>query len=418
MLTTEEWMDVRSLLHQGLTQREVARRLGISRNTVARLAGQPAPQPYRRKALPSKLDPFKPYLVQRYVEHELSSPRLLEEIRPMGYAGSVDVLRRFLKTLRTQGQAQAKATVRFETPPGHQAQVDWAYCGSFPDAQGVLQKTYAFVMVLAFSRMLYVEFTTAMDLLTLLACHQQAFAFFGGWPREVLYDNMAQVKGPHSADWNPLFLDFAHHYGFTPRTCRVRRPRTKGKVERAIRYVKQSFLAGRSFADLEALNASVRHWLEHTANTRVHATTEQRPVELLSQEQLTALAAQPAYRLAGKRTRKVSAEGFVHLEGSRYSVMPEHVGQEVLIEVGEQRVVIRSGELVIAEHPRARKGNSCVADPTHVAAFWKLCWSGGEEKGSGPLPAAQPAWSLDLHPVVMETPLATYAALAERAEAA
>lgn len=230
---------------------------------------------------------------------------------------------------------------------------------------------------------------------------------------------MAQVKRPHSADWNPLFLDFAHHYGFTPRTCRVRRPRTKGKVERAIGYVKQSFLAGRSFADLRELNAHARHWLEHTANTRVHASTEQRPVDLLPQEPLTALAAIPAYRLAGKSTRKVSAEGYVHLEGSRYSVMPEHVGQEVLIEVGAQRVVIRSGELVIAEHSRARKGNSCVADPTHVAAFWKLCWPEREpEPEPGSLPAAKPGWSLDLQPAVVETPLSTYAALVELAEAA
>src|SRR5205814_3487207 len=129
-----------------------------------------------------------------YVEYQLSSTRLLEEIRPMGYVGSVDVLRRFLKALRAEGRAQAKATVRFETPPGHQAQVDWAYCGSFPDSRGEPVKIYAFVMVLGFSRMLYVEFTTAMDLSTLLACHQQAFEFFGGWPRELLYDNMAQVK--------------------------------------------------------------------------------------------------------------------------------------------------------------------------------------------------------------------------------
>ena len=202
-------MDIKLLLQQGRSQRQIARLTGLSRNTVARLARQAAPQPYRRPAPPSQLDPFKPYLEQRFRACPLSAVRLLEEIRPMGYQGCVHVLRRYLAGLRTETRVQATATVRFETPPGQQAQVDRASCGSVSapgDPGGAPVKVYAFVMVLGFSRTLFVEFTHDMELPTLLRCHQHAFEYFGGWPRELLYDNMAQVKLPHSAAagaWQP-----------------------------------------------------------------------------------------------------------------------------------------------------------------------------------------------------------------------
>jgi transposase len=240
MLTVEEWMDVQALHRQGLSVRQIARLTGRSRNTVSRILGQPAPKAYSRPPGPSKLDPFKDYLAQRYQECPLSAVRLLAEIQPMGYAGSIDLVRRYLLTLKQHRALQAKATVRFETPPGHQGQMDWAFCGRFAAPSGELLSVYAFVMVLCFSRMLYLEFTTDMGIPTLLAAHLRAFAFFGGWPRELLYDNMKQVRlfaGP-GGEWHPLFLDLAGHYGITPRVCRVRRPRTKGKVERSIGYVR------------------------------------------------------------------------------------------------------------------------------------------------------------------------------------
>jgi transposase len=399
-------MDIKLLLRQGLSQREVARRTGLSRNTVAHFAGQPAPQPYARSSPGSILDPFKPYLVERFQACPLSAVRLIEEIRPMGYPGGVHLLREFLATLRTEQRRKTLATVRFETPPGEQAQVDWVHCGTHPDALGHPVKIYALVMVLGFSRMTFLEFTTSMELPELLRCHQQAFTFFDGWPRELLYDNMAQVKLPRSAAWNPLFLDFAQHYGFTPRTCRVRRPRTKGKVERAIGYLEGNFLAGRVFADLADLNAQGRHWLDHTANVRLHATTEQRPVDLLPLEGLTPLTAAVPYPVRQRCVCKVSAEASVRWDRSTYSVGPEHVGKTVLVEEGDLQIRIRCGDLILAEHRRAERPGQQVADPAHVAALWKL------STGSPPPASSSPSFQVTFQEGVARTPLSVYEALA------
>ena len=405
MLTVEEWMDVQALHRQGLSVRQIARLTGRSRNTVSRILDQVAPRPYSRPPGPSKLDPFKDYLAQRYQECPLSAVRLLAEIQPMGYTGSIDLVRRYLLTLKQDRALQAKATVRFETPPGHQAQMDWAFCGRFVTPSGEPLSVYAFVMVLCFSRMLYLEFTQDMGLPTLLAAHLRAFAFFGGWPRELLYDNMKQVRlfaGP-AGEWNPLFLDFAGHYGITPRVCRVRRPRTKGKVERSIRYVRGNFLAGRSFVDLPDLNAQALHWLSATANVRVHATTGRRPVELLPQENLTPLGSIAPYPVRNRTMREVDAEGYVHYDRSRYSAPPEHVGAVVVVEEGDQRIRLRLKDLIIADHPRAPRPGSCMVLKEHVEALWRLSVLSG-----GAPPPEAPPWRLTFDAGVASRPLAAY----------
>jgi transposase len=247
-------MDIKMLHLQGHSICKIADLTGLSRNTIRRVLREKVPRPFQTPERGSKLDPFKDYIAARLLASGLSAVRLFEEVKAQGYNGSVIILRRFIRTLKADAQAKKKATVRFETPAGQQAQVDWAYCGQFKNQEGRMVKVYAFVMILGFSRMVYSCFTTSMDLATLINCHKQAFEFFGGLPKEVLYDNMKQVR--LSLDkWNPLFLDFANHYGFLPRTHRIYRPRTKGKVERAIHYLKDNFLAGRCFDDLADLNA-------------------------------------------------------------------------------------------------------------------------------------------------------------------
>jgi transposase len=349
----------------------IARMTGRSRNTIRRVLREAGFTGYRKPDRHSCLDAFKDYLRHRYEECGLSAVRLLPEIQAMGYAGSIATVRRYLHSLKPEQERLRKLTVRFETAPGKQSQADWAYCGRFPDPAGHMVPVYAFVMVLSFSRMLYIEFTSSMKLPALIRCHMNAFDFFGGWTNEILYDNMKQVR-LSPTELNPLFVDFAAHYGFAIKTHRIRRPRTKGKVERMVAYVKDNFLNGRSFTDLADLNTQAQHWLAHTANARIHATTKQRPLDLWAREGLNRLDSVARYQCGELVSRKAGFDGFVRFDRGRYSVPPEFAGQTVLIGRQEHKIVIRSRELIIAEHSPAQKAGDLVADPLHVAALWKL----------------------------------------------
>lgn len=390
MIGVDHAMDIRDLARQGHSTRAIARITGLSRNTVRKvLRGE---HDLARKDTPraSVLDPFKDYLRERRAEHPLSAVRLMEEIRPMGYDGSVITLRRFLATLEEGARRQGKLTVRFETPPGRQAQADWAHAGRIVDGQGRARPVYAFTFVLSYSRMLYVRFATSMNLASLIDCHRRAFDYLGGWPQSILYDNMKQVRiGP--GRFNEAFLDFANHHGFTPKTHRAYRPRTKGKVERAVDYLKDGFLLGRTFADLEDLNAQALAWLAGTANVREHATTGRRPVDLLAEEGLTPASSVPAYRYLDPVRRVVSFEAMVHYRGSRYSVPPAFAGKPVEVAAAGGQVVIRSGDVVVAEHREAAQPGQCIAAREHIAELWRIT---NERVAAparpGPLPAAAP----------------------------
>lgn len=373
MLELEEWMDIKDLSREGLSIRAIAKETGMARNTVRRVLREKTPAAFDAPARSSCLDEFRTYVKERYDKFGLSSVRLMAEIAPMGYAGSLRTLRRYVQSLQPLRKAALVGTVRYETAPGAQAQVDWASCGHFVDRQGRELPVYAFVMVLGFSRKMFVRFTDSMDLPTLLRCHMEAFEYFGGWTKKILYDNMAQVRDPNTRQLNEQFLDFANYYGFTPTTHRVRRPRTKGKVERMVYYVKDNFLNGRRFADYADLQAQGYHWLENTANSRIHETTGERPSDLFLREQLTPISSMPPYQICECSERQVSAEAFVHFEKSRYSVSPEHVGRKVVVEAHAGRIVVRAADLIIAEHRRSDKPGACVVHKEHLEQMWKLC---------------------------------------------
>lgn len=399
MLKVEEWMDLKVLAAEGQSIRAIAEMTGLSRNTVRRALRQRAPEKATPGERESKLDEFKSYVEKRYQECGLSAVRLVEEIRAMGYQGSVDIVRRFVRGLRAPARAQQKLTVRYETPPGQQGQADWGSLGRFANQEGKLIPIYVFVMVLGFSRYMYIEFTTSMKLPVLIACHLRAFAFFGGWPATLLFDNMKQVKLGRG-EWNPLFIDFANHYGIAVKTHRVRRPRTKGKVERMVDYVKDNFLNGRSFVDVDDLNAQGLHWLASVANMRLHATTGQRPIDLLGAENLIEAGSISPYRISDKASRKVDTSGFVRWRGSKYSVPPCHSGRQVLVEQGEQKITIKCADLIVAEHDQASRRGQTVALPEHIEELWKLSLT--------PTSPPQRHWEVTFQQSVATVPLAAY----------
>lgn len=390
MLQLPDYMDILALKKEGRSIRAIAQITGHSRNTIRRVLRGEHSLEFKTPVKPSKLDAFKTYLTGRYQQYQLSAVRLLEEIKGMGYDGSPQTLRRFLRTLKTPDERARRVTLRYETPPGQQAQADWAFCGAFPSASGKPIHIYAFLIVLSFSRLMFIRFTTSMKLPALIECHQGAFAFFGGWTHTILYDNMKQVRISRS-QWNEGFLDFCRHYGFSPKTHRPYRPRTKGKVERMVNYVKDNFLAGRSFDSLDDLNAQARHWLDHTANVRLHSATKRVPAELFAEKEqaaLTPYATVPAYRVSQPAQRVVSWESLVHYQGSRYSVPPAHAGKTVQILAEAGLVTIRCGDVIIAEHVQALKSGQCLVQREHLDELWKLA------AAQTPLPQDRPRWQL------------------------
>ena len=314
-------MDIKLMHSQGLSIREIAKRSGRDRKTIATyLQCQELPKYKPRQPRPSKLDPFKDYLKSRMAEGVFNANRLFSEIKALGYSGGKTILKDFVKPFRPLQKAQAVS--RFETKPGEQAQVDF---GVFKyEEQGRERKVYAFVMVMSYSRAMYVEFVDRQDTATLIRCHIHAFEYFGGVPEHILYDNLKPVvlgrdEGGQPV-WNQRFLDFALVVGFYPKACRPYRAQTKGRVERAIRYLRQSFWPGLRFFSLEDLNSQVRAWLNIVANTRVHGTTQKRPCDLLSEENLNTLPNRAALSVFLTEERKVSRDGFVSFVGSKYGV--------------------------------------------------------------------------------------------------
>ena len=294
MVGGEAALEIRVLAKHGLGVRQIARQVGVSRNTVRRYLREPEAVYYReRPPRPGKLAAFEEYVVARLASalpERLAASVLLRELRERGYAGGYTILKDFVAA--RQPPAAADPVVRFETAPGEQMQVDWASLRRGTDRLSV------FVATLGWSRAAYVEFVTDERLETLLAAHERAFLAFGGVPQKVLYDNMRTVVlardhyGPGQHRYHPGFLDFAGHCGFRPQLCQPYRPRTKGKVERFIRYLRGSLwvpLASRMAAegvvvDRTAANLAAGRWLREVANARVHATTGAVPAARLEEE--------------------------------------------------------------------------------------------------------------------------------------
>jgi hypothetical protein len=247
--------------------------------------------------------------------------------------------------------------VRFETPAGHQAQVDFAHFETvFDDAPDQTRRIWLFSIVLGHSRYLWARFVEHQDLQALLRCHIEAFEHLGGVPVEILYDRMKTAVLGENAErhiiYNAKLLALAQHYGYAPRACRPYRAKTKGKVERPFRYIRQDFFLARRFANLGDLNAQLRHWLDTVANVRTHGTTQRVVAEHFIEERpmLQALPA-AAFNAVIRLERRVSSEGMVAVGGNYYSV-PDRTRRRVLeVHSLAHEVRIYEATQLIAVHP-------------------------------------------------------------------
>jgi transposase len=355
MVGAGEFMDIHEAWVRGKSISEIAQLTGRDRKTVRRLLQEGGPRPRAPRQVSSKLDPYREYLLGRVLgDDPVSNAEVLfDEIREMGYTGGRTILKEFLHPFREV--AKGKATVRFETPPGKQAQVDW---GIFK--KPARKRVQGFVMTLGWSRAMYLDFTETQALASFLLCHEQAFHYFGGVPEEILYDRTKTVwlRDDERGDavFHPGLLDFAEHYGFRPRLCRGYRPQTKGKTENGIGYVRKNFWPRvRDYRQASDLLGLRQRWLDGTCNVRIHGTTGERPVDRLPHEGLTPVAGLPAYRALVLERRRVARDCFVSYAGSWYSVPAEYAGREVWVRQTEDRLLVFDRDQKVADHPLAER---------------------------------------------------------------
>jgi transposase len=369
----ETWAHIRRLyFRDGLSRRQIASELGLCRETVSRAIAMESFSPAKRAPRGSRLDAFKPAITKLLEEYpSLTGVRVFEEIRKLGYRGSLTLLRDHLRKIRP---APLEAFARLHFEPGEAFQVDWASCGTIAH-EGTQRRLSAFLMVSCFSRMLYIEFTLSESSEDFLRCHQNAFYFFGGVHRRGIYDNLRSAVLFHiggEVRFNPRFLDFAGYYLFEPRACRPRNPQEKGRVENAVRFLRSSFLLGRSFRSFAEIQAEAVRWRDEVANVRIHRTTLKRPVELFEEEKrhLRALPPTP-YDTRLVRTVKATHQGRVHFDSNTYSVPPAFVGAVLTLKASPQEVAILCGEQVVASHPRCWGRGVDVVAPEHERTLRK-----------------------------------------------
>lgn len=345
----------------GMSLRAIAEELGISRGAVYRALervqaqrdGRTAPSPRARKR-GSIIDSFEPILKELLAKYpNLTVERAWQELRARGYTGGYTVVRKRVRLLRP-GSAPAPVP-RFETSEGMQAQMDHGVYDIDFTREG-RRRVYLFSYLLGYSRRQYLRWVESMDLVTTLREHVQAFHHLGGVARVCLYDNFKAVVLWRDADgplYNPKFLAFATHYGFRPQACRVRRPQTKGKVERKFFYVETNLLNGRTFDTLEHLNEVTAWWLQSVADVRVLRDFKESPLQRHQREQPHLLPLPTCdFDTALVVYRHVNVEGFIAYRLNFYSVPWSYIGQVLPVRVIKDEVIIYSISLEeIARHP-------------------------------------------------------------------
>jgi transposase len=340
----------------GMSKREIARKLGISRNTVKKYLRQEHPPAYsKRKSKGTKLEPYKKYVSTKLAEAEYTASRLYREIKGMGYSGKYTILAEYVSKVREKRNREA--IERFETVPGKQAQLDWGEVWMI-EPDGSRKKRYFLLVVLGYSRMKYLEFTDDKGIYSFLRCLRNAFEYFKGVPFEVLLDNMkTAVLGRENGKiiFHSMFHRFAAHYGFIPKPGIPRKPRTRGKVENGVGFVKRDFYMGRETLPTHIVNAEARVWMENEVE-RISAAHRQVIGERFKEEKLLPLPVTP-YDIVRIYQRRVDKCAFFSFEGNYYSVPYQYAYKRIEVRVrGEYLAVFFKDKIITSHRISHRKG--------------------------------------------------------------
>lgn len=351
---------------QKLRVGQIARQLNLHRDTVRHWLKHQYHQP-RRPLRRSKLDPHK-LLIKGWLEHhDLSAQQVLQRLQAQGVQAGYTIVREYVNLVRPR---PVKAFLSLHFAPGECMQVDWGSCGTITIGSTRRRLSF-FVAVLCYSRILYVEFTLGQSQEQFLSCHENAFRFFQGVPARIMVDNCKTAVLSHPfgqpAQFNPRYLDFANHHGFEIRACGVRQAHEKGRVENAVKFIKQNFLRGLELPPWAALNPAARHWLETIANVRLHGQTHKTPLELFQEEKLKLkpMSALP-YDVATVRTLPVNSRFRVIFETNRYSAPAHLAGATVVAKIYPERLAFYHQDQCVAEHARSYERHRDFEHPDHA----------------------------------------------------
>lgn len=393
MQTADEVEAMLRLHGLGWGTRRIAAELGCSRATVQRYVSAREWRAYRCGARAGTLSGQTAWLAERLRRHRGNADVVRQDLaRELGISVSLRTVERAVAPLRVALAAEARATLRFETPPGKQLQIDFGETRA--PIGGQLVKLQVFVATLGYSRRLFVQAFSHQRQSAWFDGLEAAFRHFGGVPREVLLDNARALVDYHDAGtrevrFNARFEAFARHWDFRPRACAPYRARTKGKDERGVGYVKHNAIAGHSFASWAALEAHLVHWMREVADVRRHGTTEQAPRDRFAGDEAAALrplCGRPPFQQMRELLRRVSSDCAIELDANSYSVPWRLVGERVQVVVGGGWVQIHHAGVEIARHAELAGRRQRSIDPAHFHGV-----AGTVQPVAAAEPAAAPA---------------------------
>ena len=412
MQTPEAVAAMRRLYELGWGLRRIAGELGCSRNTVKRHLGRSGWAPYRSPDRRRALGAVHDWLAASFRQHRGNADVVRQELqRVHGLRVSLRTVERAVRPWRQLLEAEARATVRFETPPGRQLQIDFGTITVRIGGEPVVVRL--FVATLGFSRRAFVAAFDHERQSAWLDGLEGAFHHFGGVPEEVLIDNARALVDDHDRTtrvvvFNARFLAFARYWGFQPRACAPYRARTKGKDERGVGYVKRNAIAGRTFASWAALEAHLSGWLRTVADVRIHGTTGEPPLERFQRAEADALRplnGRPPFHWTRELTRRVHADGCVEVDTNHYSVPWRLIGETVTVHIVDESLRVRRAGIEVARHALGVGRRQRVIDPAHLAGVVGAPAEGGAANH------APPAADRSSTPVLLR-PLADYEAIA------
>ena len=351
---------------QRLTVAQTARALHLHPRTVTKWSARSHFEPRRRVSRGSLLDPFKPRITRLLDTYPYSAVQIFQRLCEEGYGGGMTILRDYVRRIRPP---KRPVYLKLNFSAGECAQVDWGSFGSVA-VRNTRRRLSFFVMVLAYSRRMFAEFTVSQTMEHFLACHEHAFAELG-IPSKLMVDNLKSAVLQRLAGvapvFNPRYLDFARHHGFEIVACNVGRGNEKGRVESGVGYVKKNFLRGLELSDFSAIQAAAQVWLDTVANVRIHGETQRRPIDLFAEERPHLRRPNPhPYDLARTSTTIASSQFRITLDTNYYSVPSSYAHRRLTVKAYPDRVCIYLDNQLIARHPRRYGRHEDIEDPDHA----------------------------------------------------